>query len=331
MSERGFYVVDRGFWQHPFFAPEPYTEREAFQWLIGEAAYRSRKRNVAGSLVELQRGQLCASVRFMAQAWGWSKSRVDRFLKRLKTETMIGTENETRRGTHPLIITVCNYEKYQGSMDETGTESETQSGTDDGTLAGQQRDKRENNKQIKQTQTRAKRAPASVGRFNEFWAEYPRRDGPNPRKEALKAYQRAVESGVDEQVMIDGAKRYRADLRRRGQEGTRFIPQAVTWLNQCRWEDDLPTAAPASAPNFATEGAAVDWHKWMNGYMRMPAYSRSWFGPGGEPGREGCEVPCSILREYGIEPVPWIRRSDGKQFGIEDNGGRDELPRQAAG
>lgn len=46
-----------------------------------EAAYRPHRRNAVGSVVELDRGQLCASVRYMAQAWSWSKSRVNRFLR----------------------------------------------------------------------------------------------------------------------------------------------------------------------------------------------------------------------------------------------------------
>ncbi len=38
MSERGVFAVDRGIWDHPMFACEPFTEREAWQWLIAEAA-----------------------------------------------------------------------------------------------------------------------------------------------------------------------------------------------------------------------------------------------------------------------------------------------------
>lgn len=334
MRDEGRYFIDRGLWKHPFFAKEPFTEREAWQWMIGEAAYRSYTRNVSGAVVELQRGQLCASVRYLAQAWQWSKSRVDRFLKRLKTETMIGTESETRSGTRPLIISICNYAKYQGEVEASGTEDGTTTGTEDGTLAGHSRDKRENNKNNKHTGTRAKRAPASAGRFEEFWSEYPRREGSNPRKTALQVYQQAVKSGADEQSIIDGAKRYRSDLRRRGQEGSRYVAQAVTWLRQSRWEDDLPPAGssgnnPPPITPGVPQGAAepVDWRKWMDGYIRLPPHSRVWYGPAGEPGYPGCEVPASIQREYGFTPIPWVRRSDGKQFGHEG----EERLREASG
>jgi hypothetical protein len=140
MSERGVFAVDRGIFNHPVFADEPLTEREAWQWLIAEAAWRERAKRVGSVVVKLKRGQLAASVRFMAEAWGWSKSRVGRFLDRLKIETMVSTDN----GTGVLVITICNYDKYQRVSLPTGTESGTQTGT----AAGQQRDKLEDIKNI---------------------------------------------------------------------------------------------------------------------------------------------------------------------------------------
>jgi hypothetical protein len=162
-----------------------------------------------------------------------------------------------------------------------------------------QRRIKEDIKNIKHIQERAKRAPASAGRFEEFWSEYPRREGSNPRKTALQVYQQAVKSGADEQSIIDGAKRYRSDLRRRGQEGSRYVAQAVTWLRQSRWEDDLPPAGssgnnPPPITPGSPQGAAepVDWRKWMDGYIRLPPHSRVWYGPAGEPGYPGCESAC---------------------------------------
>jgi hypothetical protein len=86
VSERGVFAVDRGIWDHPSFANEPLTEREAWIWLIGEAAFKPHRRRVGSVAVELKPGQLAASTRFMAGKWGWSESRVRRFLNRLKTD-----------------------------------------------------------------------------------------------------------------------------------------------------------------------------------------------------------------------------------------------------
>ena len=118
---RGLFMVDRDFFGHPSFADEPYTERLAFIWMIAEACHTAGAARTRKGVVHLKRGQLTASTRFMAEKWGWNKAKVERFLRRLKTETMI----ETETGTGQLVITVCNYEKYQDhnlkrAMEEVG-------------------------------------------------------------------------------------------------------------------------------------------------------------------------------------------------------------------
>lgn len=109
MSERGVFAVDRGIWDHPSFANEPLTEREAWTWLIGEASFKARTKRIGSVVLELKRGQVAASTRFMANKWQWSESRVRRFLKRLKTDAMI--DAATDAGI--TVITICNYDKYQ--------------------------------------------------------------------------------------------------------------------------------------------------------------------------------------------------------------------------
>jgi len=109
VSERGVFAVDRGIWDHPSFANEPLTEREAWQWLIGEASFKDRTKRIGSVVLALSRGQVGASLRFMADKWQWSEPRVHRFLKRLKTDAMI--DASTDAGI--TVITVCNYNKYQ--------------------------------------------------------------------------------------------------------------------------------------------------------------------------------------------------------------------------
>jgi hypothetical protein len=152
MSERGVFAVDRGIWDHPVLASrDPLSKREAWLWLISEAAWKPRRRRIGSVSIDIARGELANSVRFLAEAWGWPKSNVARFLEALKTETMIGTR--TDQGL--TVITICNYDDYQRvslpDRDESGTASGTQVGQERdtcGTAAGQQRDKLEDNKTI---------------------------------------------------------------------------------------------------------------------------------------------------------------------------------------
>ena len=125
----GYYRMARGWMDHHIFANDPLTEREAWQWLIERAAFAPHPHRVGQNVVPVERGQLAVSTRYLAQAWQWSKSRVARFLKKLKIGTLIGTAD----GTGYTVITLCNYDKYQNVKRDGGTAS----GTAGGTAAGQ--------------------------------------------------------------------------------------------------------------------------------------------------------------------------------------------------
>lgn len=121
MKQTGFIAIGRSIFDHPLFRGRP--ERfQAWQWLIADAAWKPERRRGPFGVVHLERGQLPASVRSLGTIWGWPKSNVDRFLKRLVREGMVsigkpGTGTGTPPGTsliHDIrIITICNYEKFQ--------------------------------------------------------------------------------------------------------------------------------------------------------------------------------------------------------------------------
>lgn len=110
MSERGVFAIDRGLFGHERFAPEPFTEREAWIWMIGEAAFKPYGKRVGSIRVELRRGQLAHSLRFMAERWKWTESRVRRFLAKLKAPDAL-IDAATDRGL--TVVTICKYDVYQ--------------------------------------------------------------------------------------------------------------------------------------------------------------------------------------------------------------------------
>ncbi|WP_458425373.1 hypothetical protein [Methylorubrum extorquens] len=109
MSERGVFAVDRGLWSDPDFADEPFSEREAFLWLLSEAAWRPTSVRIGHHRVELDRGQCAFSTRFMAEKWKWSEARVRRYLARLISAEIICTR-ANKIATHVMIR---NYDKFQ--------------------------------------------------------------------------------------------------------------------------------------------------------------------------------------------------------------------------
>ena len=224
----GFYLMARGWLDHPTFDGRPYCQRAAWAWLIEEASYAGRRRSIKGRTVELRRGQLTASIRFIAKAWRWNRSAVERFLGRLKTETMIETATETGQ----LIITICNYERYQtrAAIAETAIETPVE------TEVRQERDKLERKERRKDI------SPPNFdddGQFSAFWAECPRRVG---KADAHKAFVRALKKPrATPEVLTAGMRRYRAET---ATTETKFIKHPASWLNGECWADEPASARP---------------------------------------------------------------------------------------
>ena len=81
---------------------------------------------------------------------------------------------------------------------------------------------------------------AQERRFSEFWQQYPKKVG---KKAALTSWKRVKpDAELFERIMQAVALAKASDQWRR--EGGRFIPNPATWLNQGRWDDELPEAGP---------------------------------------------------------------------------------------
>ena len=121
----GNYRMTRGWMDHSMFGGDPYCRRAAWTWLIEHAAFAPHTVRIGAKDVELNRGQLVASVRHLATEWGWKPTRVQRFIKRLEGCNATATASATVGATAPRLITICNYDKYQASP----TNSETANAT----------------------------------------------------------------------------------------------------------------------------------------------------------------------------------------------------------
>ena len=147
MSE-GFFLLHRGWRENPIFRGE-FSRADAWVWLIENACWKPSRTRIKGETIELERGELSFSIRFLAESWGWSKSRVDRFLSDLRDEGMIetrsknGTVKRHKAGQGQSIISIVNYRKYQDNDHEDAGQQKPKQRDNSGTTAGQQRDKEE--------------------------------------------------------------------------------------------------------------------------------------------------------------------------------------------
>lgn len=83
-------------------------------------------------VIHLMPGQGIFSEEMLSNRWQWSRNRTRRYLKLLSDLGMVQITG-TVKGT---VLTVVNWEKYQGRVPEKSTEDGTESGTEDGTEDG---------------------------------------------------------------------------------------------------------------------------------------------------------------------------------------------------
>ena len=216
---KDFYIMVRGWMDDDVFSNEPYTEREAFLYLIEKSAWKIRRYRSGNKVVQLKRGQFTGSLRYIAKAWQWKKDKVASFLKILVSADMIKTEQQTRQ----TVITICNYSKFQDIHNKVQTD--TRQILDSGQTADRQRTDKNNqdnqdNQDIKDNND-----------FEKWWKVYPRKVGKGSTR---KCFDKAIKKiKVDDLMVI--TNQYNQTM-----NGTemQFIPHPTTWLNQERWLDD---------------------------------------------------------------------------------------------
>ena len=120
-----------------------------------------------GTMLNIKRGQKLTSIYKLAERWKWDRKRVARFLCLLEGAGMCTTE----RTTNGTIITVVNWDFYQGDGSTVGSTNGTTNGTTNGSTVGTQTTMSNNYKQYNKSRSRAKSDEAWEG----FVAEMKRR------------------------------------------------------------------------------------------------------------------------------------------------------------
>lgn len=137
------YAISRSIWDDPDFANEAFTEREAWLWLVGAAAWKEVRVRGSGGTVTLARGEFSFSVRFLADKWGWSKDQVHRYMKKLKKRDMI--QDVSRESNQVYFIK--NYNRFQFGPQQDRDNNRDTIREDNSTRPRHDRDKEEKGKE----------------------------------------------------------------------------------------------------------------------------------------------------------------------------------------
>lgn len=131
---KGWFKVHRSLFDNDLWLAEPFTKGQAWVDLIGHANHKPASVWIRGIEVSVGRGQLAWSELTMAKRWQWSRGKVRRYLGMLEKRQMI----EQQKDELTTVLTICNYELYQGSDTTDETASSTTDKTAGDTPDGQQ-------------------------------------------------------------------------------------------------------------------------------------------------------------------------------------------------
>lgn len=97
---------------------KPFSFGHAWIDLLLSANIKDTKFVKRSQVIEVKRGQMAISTKGFADRWGWSRGKVARFLIQLENEHQI----EHQKNNVTTLITIVNYDDYNGTDTKTNTE-----------------------------------------------------------------------------------------------------------------------------------------------------------------------------------------------------------------
>ncbi len=151
--------------------------------------------------------------------------------------TLVKIKNLTIKSTNKFsIITICNWNIYQNTEFENDKQSDKQV-----TNKRQTSDNKQEHKECKEYKEYNTSSPKKTGDgyspgFLMFWEAYPRKVG---KGAAYKAWKKsAKENETRKAIMRAIPLQIKSGLLKT--DDIQYCPYPATWLNQRRWEDEIP-------------------------------------------------------------------------------------------
>jgi len=106
----GFIRLCRSYFSHPFWVERrKYDRAAAWLDLVAMCAFEPRRAMINGEMIEIPRGGIAASERFLSDRWMWSRTKVRAFLDVLESENMIKDHQKNHRYS---VFLLCNFDKF---------------------------------------------------------------------------------------------------------------------------------------------------------------------------------------------------------------------------
>ena len=121
MSKKGFIAIQRKMFDNFLWnETRVFSRAEAWIDLIQSARFEATQEVIQNKVVEVQRGELPASRRYLEKRWNWGSSKVGGFITNLEELGMLN-QRQTKGQT---MLSLCKYNDYQDIQTKDISESE---------------------------------------------------------------------------------------------------------------------------------------------------------------------------------------------------------------
>lgn len=216
-----------------------------FIYLLVKANYKDLDRN--GKVIK--RGQVLTSLPKISTDTGLSIQQTRTALSHLVLTGEITDESSKQY----RIITVVKYDDYQTSTDKSQTNQQetnrrfNRRSTDDSTACIEYIESIEKDRKIESIDTPpippAFRDDFIERSFDTFWACYPKKAS---KPMAFRAWKKLKPDPALADEIMTGLQKW-SESYDWLKDGGQYIPYPATWLNNRKWEDDVPAARPVDS------------------------------------------------------------------------------------
>jgi hypothetical protein len=280
--EGGWCHAPNGLFDHPYFIKEdrerPLSRREAVLWIAKHVRWTDN--------CTIRKGQGTWSLRYLAEAWRWTKDKVSRFLKQLEKLNIIRAVTATVGATAQCVITYLFSTCYVKQKDETATAArQNRDSTATNTKTEKDSKKKKDScggepprwgfpdvdeaiaeassspepEAVKPSPSpsgsRARKSAAAPkspdgeleAQFEQFWQTCPKRKGPQGAGKS-KLFEKWKPLGAEKRAAaLAGAELWARRVKSEG-GATKYTPMIQTWFNQRRWESEVGPEERAERP-----------------------------------------------------------------------------------
>lgn len=118
MALQGWVSIYREVEEHWIWQEKPFSPGQAWVSIILLMNHKDKKFPFNGKLTMVKRGSKITSIRKLAERFGWSRSKVCKFLDMLEDDKMVVKNSDTKK----TLLTVVNYDNYQKPKDTKETQ-----------------------------------------------------------------------------------------------------------------------------------------------------------------------------------------------------------------